>query len=290
MQPSLPIAIFLIIAFAALFAPWIAPYDPLQPVLANDAQCRAAYNASFPNCYIKDDPPAFVEGSLLRTPLGTDYAGRDILSRMMYGARISLLVAFVGTVIAGIIGTVLGLMAGYFGTFWRQIIMRVTDAWQTLPPLVFAILLSTLRGPGVQNIILVLALVFWSSYARLVCAEVMTLKERDFIKLAEITGVSTFRILFRHLLPNVLNTVVVYFTLIVGIAIIIEATLSFLGIGIAPPEPAWGLMIAQERDALLEGKWWLVAWPGLGIMALVFSANMIGDWLRIKLDPHLRNL
>ena len=290
LQPGLPIAILVTIMLTAIFAPLIAPFDPLDPVRATEAQCMAVYKTAFPNCYIKDDAPFFVEGSSLCTWLGTDYAGRDIFSRLVHGARLSLTVAFVGTIISGVIGTALGLIAGYFGSIWQQIIMRVTDAWQTLPPLVFAILLSTMRGPGVQNIILVLALVFWSSYARLVCAEVLTLKEREFVKLAEITGVSAWRILYRHLLPNVLNTVIVYFTLIIGVAIIVESTLSFLGIGVPPPEPAWGLMIAQERDALMEGKWWLVAWPGLCIMLLVFSANMIGDWLRLELDPHQRNL
>src|SRR5579862_3674139 len=198
--PAIPIAIFVAITVAAIFAPLVAPFDPLEPVLATDAQCQAAYRAAFPNCYIKDDPPFFIEGSILGTALGTDYAGRDILSRLIYGARLSLIISFGGTLIAGAIGSLLGLIAGYFGSIWREIIMRVTDAWQTLPPLIFAILLSTLSGPGVANIILVLAIVFWSSYARLVCAEVMTLKERDYVKLAEITGVSLGRILFRHLL------------------------------------------------------------------------------------------
>jgi peptide/nickel transport system permease protein len=290
LSATIPIVIFFTIALAAIFAPFVAPFDPLEPVVATDAQCQAAYRTVFPNCYIKDDPPIFVDGNLLRTVLGTDYAGRDILSRLIYGARLSLIISFGGTLIAGVIGTLLGLIAGYFGSIWQEIIMRITDAWQTLPPLIFAILLSTLSGPGAGNIILVLAIVFWSSYARLVCAEVMTLKERDFVKLAEITGVSLARILFRHLLPNVLNIVVVYFSLIVGVAIIVEASLSFLGVGMPPPQPAWGLMIAQERDAMLEGKWWLVAWPGICIMLLVLSANMIGDWLRLKLDPHLRNL
>jgi peptide/nickel transport system permease protein len=194
--------------------------------------------------------------SLLRTPLGTDYLGRDVLSRLMHGARISLIVSLTGTLAAGAIGTFLGLVAGYLGGVWDQIIMRITDAWLTLPTLVFAILLSSIRGPGVENVIFILAVVFWSRYARLVRGEVLSLRERDFVRLAEVNGVSTCNIIRRHLLPNVLNTVMVFFTLIVGVAIIIEANLSFLGVGVPPPEPAWGLMISQERDALMEGKWW----------------------------------
>jgi peptide/nickel transport system permease protein len=228
-------------------------------------------------------------GSILHTPLGTDYLGRDNLSRLMYGARISLLVALTGTVAAGAIGTLLGILAGYMGNVWDQVIMRITDAWLTLPTLVFAILLASIRGPGLWNVVLILAVVFWSRYARLVRGEVLTLRERDFVRLAEINGVSKFHIIVRHLLPNVMNTVMVFFTLIVGVAIIIEANLSFLGVGVPPPEPAWGLMISQEREALMEGKWWLAAWPGLCIMLLVLSANMLGDWLRVRLDPQLRN-
>jgi peptide/nickel transport system permease protein len=175
------------------------------------------------------------------------------------------------------------------GRVWDQVIMRITDAWLTLPTLVFAILLASIRGPGLWNIVLILAVVFWSRYARLVRGEVLSLRERDFVRLAEVNGVSKLNIIMRHLLPNVMNTVMVFFTLIVGVAIIIEANLSFLGVGVPPPEPAWGLMISQEREALMEGKWWLAAWPGLCIMLLVLSANMLGDWLRVRLDPQLRN-
>jgi len=287
--PLIPLFILLAMGLAALFAPALAPYGKLESVPVTDEQCQAKYGRSFRSCYIDDDPPFFMQGSILRTPLGTDYLGRDNLSRLMYGARISLLVALTGTVAAGAIGTLLGILAGYMGNVWDQVIMRITDAWLTLPTLVFAILLASIRGPGLWNVVLILAVVFWSRYARLVRGEVLTLRERDFVRLAEVNGVSKFHIIFRHLLPNVMNTVMVFFTLIVGVAIIIEANLSFLGVGVPPPEPAWGLMISQEREALMEGKWWLAAWPGLCIMLLVLSANMLGDWLRVRLDPQLRN-
>ena len=207
----------------------------------------------------------------------------------MYGARISLIVALTGTIVAGTIGTFLGVLAGYMGRWWDQVIMRITDAWLTLPSLVFAILLSSVRGPGVGNVVLILALVFWSRYARAVRGEVLALRERDFVKLAEINGISKQRIIFRHLLPNVMNTVMVLFSLQVGVAVIIEASLSFLGVGVPPPEPSWGLMMAEGRDALMEGSWWLAVFPGICISLLVLSANMLGDWMRIRLDPQLRN-
>jgi peptide/nickel transport system permease protein len=286
--PVIPLAILGILAFVAIFANVIAPHSKLDPVKPTSAQCQALYGA--PSCpYLEDLPPFWSEGGSLATPLGTDFLGRDVLSRLMYGAQISLIVALMGTLVAGTIGTLLGVVAGYFGGWWDQVIMRVTDAWLTLPSLVFAILLLSVRGPGIWNVVLVLALVFWSRYSRAVRGEVLALRERDFVKLAEINGISKTRIIFRHLIPNVLNTVMVLFSLQVGVAVIIEASLSFLGVGVPPPEPSWGLMLAQERDSMMEGKWWLAVFPGICISLLVLSANMLGDWLRVRLDPQLRN-
>jgi peptide/nickel transport system permease protein len=242
------------------------------------------------NCpYVDNLPPFWLPHGRLDVPLGTDFLGRDILSRLMHGARISLVVALTGTLAAGVIGLWLGVLAGYMGRWWDQIIMRLTDAWLTLPSLVFAILLSSVRGPGLWNVVLILMLVFWSRYARVVRGEVLSLRERDFVKLAEINGVRKLRIISRHIIPNVMNTVMVVFSLQIGVAVIIEASLSFLGVGVPPPEPSWGLMMAQERESLMEGRWWLAVFPGLCITLLVLSANMLGDWLRVRLDPQLRN-
>jgi peptide/nickel transport system permease protein len=278
--PTIPLLILGVLAFVAVFAPLLAPHGKLTPVKPTAERCQAKFGmASCP--YVDNVPPFWVGGGTLDTPLGTDFLGRDVLSRLMYGARISLVVALTGTL--------LGVLAGYMGKWWDQIIMRITDAWLTLPSLVFAILLSSVRGPGLWNVVLILALVFWSRYSRAVRGEVLSLRERDFVKLAEINGIGRLTIIFRHLIPNVMNTVMVLFSLQVGIAVIIEASLSFLGVGVPPPEPSWGLMMAQERESLLDGKWWLAVFPGIGITMLVLSANMLGDWLRVRLDPQLRN-
>jgi peptide/nickel transport system permease protein len=286
--PSIPLLILSILTFVAIFAPVLAPHGKLDPVKPTPAQCQAKFGmATCP--YIDNVPPFWLRGGTFDTPLGTDFLGRDMLSRLMYGARISLVVALTGTLFAGAIGTFLGVVAGYMGKWWDQIIMRITDAWLTLPSLVFAILLSSVRGAGLWNVVLILALVFWSRYSRAVRGEVLALRERDFVRLAEINGVGKLTIIRRHLIPNVMNTVMVLFSLQMGIAVIIEASLSFLGVGVPPPEPSWGLMMAQERESLMEGRWWLAVFPGIGITMLVLSANMLGDWLRVRLDPQLRN-
>jgi len=286
--PMIPLLILGVLASMAVLAPVVAPHSKLDPVKPTREQCLAKFNT--PDCpYVDNAPPFWAAGGTLDTPLGTDSLGRDVLSRLMHGARISLIVALTGTLFAGAIGTVLGVLAGYMGRWWDEIIMRITDAWLTLPSLVFAILLSSVRGPGLWNVVLILALVFWSRYSRAVRGEVLTIREREFVKLAEINGIGKLTIIWRHLIPNVMNTVMVLFSLQVGVAVIIEASLSFLGVGVPPPEPSWGLMMAQERESLMEGRWWLEIFPGTCITMLVLSANMLGDWLRVRLDPQLRN-
>src|SRR6266852_9565857 len=252
----------------------IAPYDPTLPV--KGAEIFA--------------PPFWMEGGSLATPLGTDFQGRDILSRLIYGARVSLLVGLMGTLVAGGIGTALGILAGYVGGWVDQIIMRVTDAWLALPALVFAIFLATMLGPSMWNIVIILGLVYWTRYARVIRGEVLSLREREFVKLAEIAGASSHRVILRHILPNVLNSAMVLASLTIGVVIIAEASLSFLGVGVPPPEPAWGSMLADGRSMLMVGDWWLTVFPGLGIMLVVLATQLLGDWLRIRLDPQLRNL
>jgi peptide/nickel transport system permease protein len=171
-----------------------------------------------------------------------------------------------------------------------QVIMRVTDAWLALPALVFAIFLATVLGPSMWNIIIILGLVYWTRYARVIRGEVLSLREREFVKLAEIAGARRWRVIRRHILPNVLNTTMILASLTIGVVIIAEASLSFLGVGVPPPQPAWGSMLAEARSTLMAGKWWLTVWPGLCILLVVLATQLCGDWLRVRLDPQLRNL
>jgi peptide/nickel transport system permease protein len=168
--------------------------------------------------------------------------------------------------------------------------MRVTDAWLALPAIVFAIFLAAMVGPNMWNIIVILGLVYWTRYARVIRGEVLTLRERDFVKLAEIAGASKLRVIRKHILPNVLNTATVLASLTVGVVIIAEASLSFLGVGVPPPQPAWGLMLSEARPTLMVGQWWLTVFPGACILLIVLATQLFGDWLRVRLDPQLRNL
>jgi peptide/nickel transport system permease protein len=258
----------------AVLADLIAPYDPTLPV--KGAEMFA--------------PPFWVDGGSLATPLGTDFQGRDILSRLIYGARVSLVVGLMGTLVAGGIGTAMGILSGYVGGWVDQIIMRVTDAWLALPAIVFAIFLAAMLGPSMWNIIVILGAVYWTRYARVIRGEVLTLRERDFVKLAEIAGASRLRVIKKHILPNVMNTATVLASLTVGVVIIAEASLSFLGVGVPPPQPAWGLMLSEARPTLMTGQWWLTVFPGACILLIVLATQLFGDWLRVRLDPQLRNL
>jgi len=272
--PALPLAILVPFVLIAFFANWIAPYDPTEPV---------------PGAKIFD-PPFWMAGGTVHTLLGTDFQSRDILSRLIFGARVSLIVGVMGTVVAGSIGTTLGILAGYLGGWVDMVIMRLTDAWLALPALVFAIFLATMVGPSMWNIIIILGLVYWTRYARVIRGEVLSLREREFIKLAEIAGASSARVILRHILPNVLNSTMVLASLTIGVVIIAEASLSFLGVGVPPPEAAWGSMLSDGRSMLMVGDWWLTIFPGLCIMLVVLATQLMGDWLRIRLDPQLRNL
>jgi len=272
--PLVALVLLVGLILVAVFADVIAPHDPTLPVKGANVF----------------DPPFWMEGGNTTTLLGTDFQGRDILSRLIYGARVSLIVGLMGTLVAGALGTFLGILAGYVGGWVDQIIMRLTDAWLALPAIVFAIFLAAMVGPSMWNIIVILGAVYWTRYARVIRGEVLTLREREFVKLAEIAGASRRRVIKRHILPNVMNTAMVLASLTVGVVIIAEASLSFLGVGVPPPQPAWGLMLSEARPTLMVGQWWLTVFPGLCILLIVLATQLLGDWLRVRLDPQLRNM
>jgi peptide/nickel transport system permease protein len=201
-----------------------------------------------------------------------------------------MIVGFTAVIFAGFVGTVLGIVSGYLGGWVDQVVMRLTDTWLALPALTFAIFLAAIVGPSMWNIVIILAAVYWTRYARIIRAEVLSLKEREFVRLAIVAGCSKPTIMLRHILPNVLNSAIVLGTLMLGVVIIAEASLSFLGVGVPPPQPAWGLMLSDGKQGLMVGYWWLTVFPGCCIMLMVLSANLLGDWLRVKLDPQLRQL
>ena len=224
----------------------------------------------------------------MKYPLGTDTMGRDVLSRLIFGTRISLLVAFSAVIVSACIGTVVGVIAGFFGGWVDQIIMRFTDAWLSIPSIMFAILLAVVLGPSALNIVIIMGIIFWTRYARVTRGQALSLRSRDFVHLATIAGCGKFLIMKRHILPNVMNSVITLASLQIGVVIVVEASLTFLGVGVPPPKPAWGLMLSEGRGGLFTGHWWLIAFPGVAIAMLVMSFNLLGDWLRQRLDPHFQ--
>jgi peptide/nickel transport system permease protein len=270
--PVVPVAILvLFLVIPAVFAPLVAPHDPLKGSLSKRLK-----------------PPAWAEGGSIEYPLGTDKMGRDLLSRMIYGARISLLVSFMAVFVGGSMGTALGLISGYFGGKIDTLIMRLVDITLSLPTILLALVLVSALGPSFGTVITVIALIIWARYARQARAETLTVKEQDFVARARVAGASHLRIMLRYIFPNIVNTLVVLATLQVGAIILLESTLSFLGVGIPRPTPAWGVMVADGRE-LIVTAWWVSMFPGIGIMLTVLSLNLFGDWLRDHLDPKLKH-
>jgi peptide/nickel transport system permease protein len=254
------------------------------------ANFLAPHNPEIGSLTARFKPPFWQTGGTTKYLLGTDQLGRDVPSRLIFGARVSMVVGFTAVIFAGTVGTTLGIISGYLGGWVDQVIMRVTDTWLALPGLMFAIFLAAIVGPSMWNIVIILGLVYWTRYARVIRGEVLSLKEREFVRLAIVAGCSKWTIMYRHILPNVINSAIVIGTLMLGVVIITEASLSFLGVGVPPPQPAWGLMLSDGEQSLMVGRWWLSVLPGLCIMLMVLSANILGDWLRVKLDPQLRQL
>jgi peptide/nickel transport system permease protein len=271
--PIFPLFILVALVLTAISADFIAPHNP-----------------EVGNLRLRYRPPVWQERGSWEYILGTDHMGRDVLSRLIFGSRISLMVGTIAVLFSGILGTTLGILSGFVGRWVDQVIMRLVDAWLALPAVTFAILLAALVSPSEWNIIIILGIVYWTRYARVVRGEVLSLKERDYVRLATVAGCSRAKVMWTHIMPNVANSAIVIATLQLGVAIIAEATLSFLGVGVAPPKPAWGLMLAEGKSGLMAGYWWLSVFPGVCIMLVVLSANLLGDWFRVWSDPQLRQL
>jgi peptide/nickel transport system permease protein len=328
--PLFPLAVLLIILIIpAAFAELISPYDPrrgnlserlLPPVwsggevsvrtvveqinlenrqneiLLSDAQRKVRIGDSQVvggadgEVRVGDQIATSINpGGSLEHILGTDKNGMDILSRIIYGARLALLVSLIGIVVSGVIGSALGLLAGYFGGWLDVVVMRLVDMSLSISLVLIALVLAATLGPQVENVLVVIALFLWSRFARLVRGETLALRNREFIDRAKVAGASHLRIMARHIFPNLVNTIIVVATLQIGFVIILEASLSFLGAGIPRPNPAWGLMVADGRELIIEA-WWVSFFPGLAILLTVLSINLLGDWLRDRLDPRQRNV
>lgn len=255
-------SLVLVAILFTFFAPEIAPHHPNKIHLMH-----------------RLIPPAWVNGGTWQYPLGTDYLGRDVLSRIIYGAKISLEVGVISVTISLLLGVILGIMAGYLGRLWDDIIMRLVDIQLSFPFILMALTLMAISGPGLTKIVAVLALSGWGTYTRVIRSETISMKEREFVQAARSMGASDVRIMFRHLLPNVMNSVVVLGTLNVAINILLESGLTFLGLGLSPSIPSWGGMLANGRE-YIQTAWWISTFPGLAILLTVLGFNLLGDWFR----------
>jgi peptide/nickel transport system permease protein len=268
--PLVAVFILACVAFAAIFGPTISPLDPNR----QDIMMRLA------------DP--MTEGRLGMFMLGTDGLGRDVFSRLLYGARVSLLVGICAILVGGTIGVMAGLVAGYFGGWIDDLIMRLGDIQLAFPFILLAIMFLVILGPGVFNIIIVLGIGQWVTYARIVRAQTLSLREKEYVEAARALGDPTYLVIFRTILPNIIAPLTVIASFNVASVILSEASLSFLGLGVPPDVPTWGAMLADSRDQLMANKWWLAFFPGIAIVLTVLSFNILGDWLRDFLDPRLK--
>lgn len=265
--PIVPLLLLALLVIGAVFADVLAPHEPLQIELTNALQ-----------------PPFYHEGGSLEHLLGTDELGRDILSRLMYGGRVSLLLALTVIVLGGVVGVALGLISGYAGGLTDSIIQRAVEAVLSLPTIMVALVFVFVMGQTYASIILILSPFVAAELARMVRGDALSIRRTNYVALARVAGASHLRVIVRHILPNVAGTIIVVATLQVGALILVEASLSFLGVGVPPPTPAWGLMIDGGREYVAT-KYWLSLFPGLAIVLTVLSINWIGDWLRNVLDP-----
>lgn len=270
--PLIPALILIILLITAIFGTIISPHDPIKTDILD-----------------RHTPPAWLDGGTTEHLLGTDALGRDVLSRIIGGARITVLIVAASVITGIVVGTTLGLLTGYFGGWFDDITMRIVDAWTILPQLLIIIVVVLTFGQGLAILIGVLAMISWPGAVRLVRAETLSLRSRDYVASARVAGASRPRIIIKHILPSVINLVIVTATLSTGTIILTEASLSFLGAGIPPPDPSWGKMVGDERQ-YVGAAWWATFFPGLVIALVVMSGNFLGDWLRDHFDPTLRQL
>jgi len=263
--------IVLFVVLMAIFAPLLAPYDPAKT-----------------NVVDRLHPPFWMDGGSSNYLLGTDNLGRDILSRIIFGSRISLVVGIAAVLVAGAIGMILGLIAGYYGKVLDFIIMRTVDSILAIPTILFMLIVLAVLGPSIPTLILVLGGTSWVTYARMVRSETLSVKERDYVRSAKAIGAKNLRIIAKYILPNVISSFIVIATLNVATVIILEASLSFLGLGIQPPEVSWGLMLSDGRQYIAT-SWWVATFPGLAITITVLGVIFLGDWLRDELDPKMKD-
>ena len=270
--PLLALIILFMLILLAIFGPQVAPKDPNRQDLT-----------------IRLQPPGIPnEEGEVEYLLGTNALGQDVLSRLIYGTRISISVGFVAVVIGGVMGTLLGLIAGYFGGIVEDIIMRIADIQLAFPFILLAIMVLVVLGSGVLNLVLVLGIGQWVTYARIARGETITQRHKEYVEAAKALGYGRFKIMFSEILPNILAPLIVIASFNVASVILAEASLSFLGLGVPDDVPTWGGMLAKSRDQLIAGRWWLAVYPGIAIMLTVLSLNILGDWLRDFLDPRLR--
>jgi peptide/nickel transport system permease protein len=268
--PWIPALIIAALVVVAVGAPLIAPHSPTEQSLPDKLR-----------------PPVWQDGGSAKHLLGTDVLGRDVLSRLLYGARVSLTVAAAALLVGGGVGLVVGILSGYVGGRVDSVLMRIVDATLTFPTILIALLLAVSLGQGLRTMVIAITLILWARFARVVRGEVLTVKARDFVALARVRGCSHTRIMGVHILPNVMNTFMVLLSLHIGFVILVEASLSFLGAGIPPPTPSWGQMVSDGRSHIASA-WWLSFTPGAAILLVVLAFNLFGDWLRDWLDPRLR--
>ncbi len=269
--PWFSIIILSLALLVAVFATQIAPYRPTT----GDLRARLK-------------PPVWQAESIPGHVLGTDTFGRDILSRLIHGARISMYVVGIGGLVSAGTGALLGVLGGYFGGWFDRIVMRFVDVSLALPAILFALVMALILGAGLVNIIIVITMIYWGRFARQVRGDVLSVKEREYVLLARAAGAGPIRIMVRHIFPNVQDNLLVMATLVAGHLILLESTLSFLGVGIPPPSPSWGSMVAEGKDVLARA-WFVSVLPGLAMLVIVMAANLLGDWLRDNTDPRLRN-